>query len=203
MTPEAITEMFGGAHYRFARWARPMAPVVFGVDDTTLATIRGAFDALTRLTGQPLAETDPELGANVMIFAFRDWAELRSVPNLDRMIDGMTPLLDRLEAENASHYRMMRLDETGAIRAAFVFLRMSGPLADVPAADLALDLAVQVALLWSDTAFANRSPLAVLEGGHVVLRPEIGALIRAAYDPVLPDTASDAAHALRLAARMG
>jgi len=36
-----------------------------------------------------------------------------------------------------------------------------------------------------------------------VLRPEIGALIRAGYDPVLPPVSQDASHALRLAARIG
>jgi hypothetical protein len=35
-----------------------------------------------------------------------------------------------------------------------------------------------------------------------MLRPEIGALIRAAYDPVLPPAADDPSHALRLDARM-
>jgi len=36
-----------------------------------------------------------------------------------------------------------------------------------------------------------------------VLRPDIAALLRAAYDPILPDAAQDASHALRLAARIG
>ena len=31
----------------------------------------------------------------------------------------------------------------------------------------------------------------------------LAAIVRAAYDPVLPDVAEDASHALRLAARMG
>ena len=48
---------------------------------------------------------------------------------------------------------------------------------------------------------AERSPLAVA-GGRTVLRPEIGDLIRAAYDPVMPVAANDASHALRLAARL-
>jgi hypothetical protein len=37
----------------------------------------------------------------------------------------------------------------------------------------------------------------------VVLRPEVAGLIRAAYDPVLPASAREASHALRLAARVG
>jgi hypothetical protein len=57
-------------------------------------------------------------------------------------------------------------------------------------------------LLWSDLAFRERSPLAVA-GETTVLRPDIAALIRAAYDPVLPAAADDPSHALRLSARIG
>jgi hypothetical protein len=35
-----------------------------------------------------------------------------------------------------------------------------------------------------------------------VLRPELAALIRAGYDPVMPAVARDSSHALRLAARV-
>ena len=45
------------------------------------------------------------------------------------------------------------------------------------------------------------SPLAMV-GDRAVLRPEIGALIRAAYDPVLPVMSQDPSHALRLGARL-
>ena len=72
-----------------------------------------------------------------------------------------------------------------------------------PAETLALAQVVQSVLLWSDTAFRQMSPLAVLPGGGpTILRPEIGNLIRAAYDPVLPPVARDPSHALRLFARM-
>ena len=56
-------------------------------------------------------------------------------------------------------------------------------------------------LLWSDGAFANVPPLAAING-HAVVRPEVAALIAAAYDPVMPAVASDASHALRMAARV-
>jgi hypothetical protein len=72
----------------------------------------------------------------------------------------------------------------------------------VPAEVLALNQAVQVILLWSDRAFGEMSPLAAGPGGEVMLRPEIAALIRAGYDPVLPAMAMDATHGLRLAARI-
>jgi hypothetical protein len=34
------------------------------------------------------------------------------------------------------------------------------------------------------------------------MRPEVAALLRAGYDPVMPVRADDASHALRLAARI-
>jgi len=40
------------------------------------------------------------------------------------------------------------------------------------------------------------------ESDAVILRPEIGRLIAAAYDPVMPAMAQDRSHALRLSARM-
>jgi len=56
--------------------------------------------------------------------------------------------------------------------------------------------------LWSPTAFRNKSPLAVLENGTTVLRPEIAAVLRAAYDPTMPARANDPSHALRMEARI-
>ena len=79
---------------------------------------------------------------------------------------------------------------------------MDEALAEVPAATLALSQAVQVIVLWSDAAFHQASPLGLVEG-VAVLRPEIAAVIRAAYDPVLPVAAQEASHGLRLAARAG
>jgi hypothetical protein len=118
------------------------------------------------------------------------------------MIPDLAPLCARLEAAGANQYRIFRFDEAGAIRAAFVFLRMDDDLAAVPAEVLALNQAVQVILLWSDRAFTDASPLARV-GETVLLRPDIGALVRAGYDPVLPATGREPTHALRLAARVG
>lgn len=204
MTPDDITALFtDDGRYRFARWGRPMAPVVFGVEDATLQIVKDAFAAVATLTGQPLAETDPELGVNTMIFFFRDWAELTALPDLERMIPDLPALVTRLEAAGANRYRTFRFDEAGAIKAAFIFLRIDDALAQLPAEVIALGEAVQVALLWSAAAFAARSPLAETPGGVAVLRPEIAAVIRAAYDPAMPAMAEDPSHALRLFARAG
>lgn len=202
MTPEQVQALFTrrDGNYLFARWGRPIVPVVFGVDDATLATVKGAVEAVVALAGHKMAETDPELGANLMVFFFRDWAELPQVPNLDRLIPDLGALCDRLAAAGANQYRAFRFDPDGAIKAGFVFLRMDAALAEMPAETLALNEAAQVILLWGEGAFAESSPLGQV-GGKVILRPDIAAVIRAAYDRVMPAVARDAAHALRLAAR--
>lgn len=203
MTPDAIQPLFTRADggYLFARWGRPIVPVVFGVDDATLSTVKGGIEAVVALSGHKMAETDPELGANLMVFFFRDWAELPEVPNLDRLIPDLGPLCQRLVAADANQYRTFRFDKDGSIKAVFVFLRMDPHLSAMPAADLALGQAAQAILCWGEGAFADSSPLAVA-GGQVILRPDIAGVIRAGYDPVLPVAAQDPSHALRLAARM-
>lgn len=187
--------------YLFARWERPIAPVVFGVDDATLGTVKGAIEAMVALAGHRMAETDPEQGANLLVFFFRDWDELLAIGDLGRLVEGLHLLVARLKAGGANQYRHFRFEETGAIRACIAFVRMDESLAETPAETIALGLAAQMILLWSDQAFAERSPLA-RASGTVVLRPEVAAVIRAAYDPVMPSAASGASHALRLAARV-
>ena len=203
MTPEHVQTFFtrSDGSYLCARWGRPIVPVVFGVEDATLRVVKGAIEAMVTLAGHKMAETDPELGANLMVFFFREWAELPQVPNLERLVPDLAPLCARLEQAEANQYRFFRFDPDGAIKAAFVFLRMDDHLAAIAAEDLALAQAAQVICLWSDRAFADSSLLATV-GGQVILRPEIGDLIRAGYAPVLPAVARDAAHSFRLAARL-
>jgi hypothetical protein len=204
MTADEIEMLFtrDGGNFAFSRWGRALAPVVFGVEDRTLSTVKGAIEAVCQLAGHEMAETDPELGSNFMLFFFNDWAELPKVPGLDRLVPDLEPLVARLQAADANQYRVFRFDGAGAIQACFVFLRMDKHLLKVPAQTLALSQVVQSMLLWSDLAFRERSPLAVA-GETTVLRPDIAALIRAAYDPVLPAAADDPSHALRLSARIG
>ncbi len=204
MGPGEIEALFtrGDGAYMFARWRRPIVPVVFGVAEESLPAIKGAIEAVVALAGHKMAETDPEMGANLMIFAFREWDELMAVPKLEGLVPELAAVIGRLKAAGANQYRMFRVEADGAIRAAFVFLRMDDALSAVPVETLALAQAVQMMLLWSEQAFAGSSPLARV-GEKVILRPEIAGVIRAAYDPVLPDVARDPAHALRLAARLG
>ena len=199
-TPDDIARLFardGG--YGFARWGGPIVPVVFGVEPGSLGVIKGAIEAVVALAGHRMADADVELGANLMVFFCRDWAELTAVPNLDRLVEGLPDIVARLQARDANQYRMFRFGPTGGIRAAFVFLRMDAALAGVPAEVLALDQAVRVILLWGEAALAQG---VLMQGeGQAVLRPDLAAVIRAAYDPVLPEATRDPAHALRLFAR--
>lgn len=188
MTPDEIAALFttedGG--FLCARWGRPIAPVIFGLADETLDIFRAAIRAVAADAGIGVVEIDPDMGSNMMTFFVRDWQELRGVPDLDRLTD-RPDLPDRLADASADQYRLFRFDADGGIRACLTFLRLSGALADAHPAQLAETLAVRAML-----TFAR----------DVTPTPQLAALIRAAYDPVLPIAATDPSHALRLAARM-
>lgn len=188
MTPEEIGALFTREDGSFlcARWGRPVAPVIFGLADETLGIFRAAIRAGFAHAGHPVAETDPEMGANLMLFFVRDWDELEAVPDLDQLT-GQPGLPARLAAAGADQYRIFRFDPAGGIRACLGFLRMSGALGDAHPGHLA-----EAVVMRSALSFAR----------DVAPGPELAALIRAAYDPVLPVAARDPAHALRLAARM-
>lgn len=204
MEPKDVESLFTRADgtYAFARWGRPIAPVVFGVEDATIATLKGAVEAVVTLAGHQMDETDPELGANFMLFFLRDWQELLDTPNLDRMVPDLASLVERLKGADANQYRIFRFDPEGGIKACFVFIRMDEVLSEMPADILCLGQVVQSILLWSDEAFLGASPLALTGTDVAILRPEVAETIRAAYDPVMPVAASDPAHALRLWARL-
>ena len=61
MTPEKIETLFtrSDGSYVCARWGRPIAPIVFGVDDKTLQIVKGAIEAVVTLADHEMAETDP------------------------------------------------------------------------------------------------------------------------------------------------
>lgn len=189
MTADQIAALFTRPDGTFlcARWGRPVAPVIFGLADESLGIFRGAFRAGFAHARHRLTDADPEMGANLMLFFVRDWPDLADIPDLDRLTD--TPDLDtRLARTDADQYRMFRFDADGGIRACLGFLRMGGALSDSHPAQLAEALFMRCALTFAQ----DISP-----------RREMAALIRAAYDPVLPVAGTDPAHALRLSARLG
>lgn len=203
ITPERIEQFFtrSNGDYVFARWGRPVAPVVFGVEEETLVTVKSAIEACVAIAGHRIEEMDPELGTNLMVFFLSDWAELLDVPHMGDLIPELESRVATLQDRNAHQYRAFRFDDAGAIKACFSFVRMGGAMDEVPAEVIALSQAVQAMLLWSNKEFTQDSPLAQTVEGTVV-RPDVANVLRAAYDPLLPDAARDAAHALRLYARV-
>ena len=204
LEPEEIERFFTreDGSFHFSRWGRPIVPVVFGVEEASLPPLKGAIEAVVMAAGHRMAEVDPELGTNLMVFFLQDWEELTALENLDRVLPELGALVPRLIAANASQYRLFRFDEDGAIRAAFVFLRMTGSFARRPAEEIGLELAMKSMLDWGPQAFAARSPLVRGADGLARIDPAFSALIGAAYDSVLPVSATDGSHALRIFARM-
>ena len=204
MTPKDVERFFSRSDdtYFFARWGRPIAPIAFGIEDPSIATLKGAIEVTCAMVGHPMSETDPELGTNLMFFFIRDWDELLAVSDLDRIMPNLDNLVGRLQDANSQQYRSFRFDDAGAIKACFVFVRMDHELAQMSADALFLMQVVHSFLVWSDRAFQYQSPLAIAPNDHTVLRTEVADVIRAAYDPVLPVMAQDSSHALRLFARL-
>jgi hypothetical protein len=202
--PEEIARFFSrdDGSYHFARWGRPIVPVIFGVEEQSLPPLKGAIEAVVMAAGHRMAEVDPELGTNLMIFFLKDWEELTALDNLDRILPELGALVPRLIAAQATQYRLFRFDEGGAIRAAFVFLRLTAQTARLPAEEIGLEQAAKMLLDWGPHAFATRSPL--IRGSDAVARlhPHTAGLLQSAYDPVMPESATDPVHALRLFARM-
>jgi len=188
LTADQIQTLFTKSDGSFlcARWGRPVAPVIFGLADETLDIFRSVIRAGFNHARHPVVETDPEMGANLMVFFVRDWAELAEVPDLAELT-GIPDLPARLAGQSADQYRLFRFDDSGAIRACMVFLNMSGTLADAHPAALAVRVMMQSALTFAADFTADE---------------EMAALIRAAYDPVLPVAVDQPVHALRLAARL-
>lgn len=185
--PDKIAGMFTrDGRYLCARWGRPIAPVIFGLSEETLTIFSAVTRAALIHARHPVVETDPEMGANMMGFFVRDWDELAAFPDLEHLT-GQGDLPQRLKAQGADQYRIFRFDTDGGIRACMSFVNMGGALAQAHPAQLAETLVMRGLLTFAL---------------DVVPSPGLAELIRAAYDPVMPVAASDASHALRLAARM-
>lgn len=187
--------------YRFARWNRPIAPVVFGVDDATIEGLKAGIAQTVAITGTPMGELDPEFGANFMWFFCREWEEIAEVPNLDRLVPDLDSVLADLAADGATRYRSFGFDSEGAIRICVLMVRVDEATADLSVQAVAAGETLQSLLLWSEAAFERESPIAQIpENNMVIVKPEYAALVRAAYDPAMPVASEDSAHALRLAA---
>ncbi len=204
MTPGEVENMFTtGGQYRFARWGRAIAPVVFGTDDDSLSAIKDAFQTVALLADMKLAEMDPEFGSNFLVFFCSDWDEIAAIPDLGHLIPDLDGVLDRLSAQNANQYRSFMFDEAGAIKLSVLLLRYDDEMASVSVQALATAQMAQTLLCWGRAAFMLKSPIGMIEENNMaIVRPVVAALIRAGYDKTMPDAAEDVTHALRLSARV-
>ena len=190
--------------YHFSRWAKPLSPVIFGVDDSSLIAIKEAFSDVLSLTPLKLSEFDPDLGANLLMFFCSRWPELSTIPNLNKLIPNLVDLLETLDNNQANQYRTFSFSPDGAINFVVVLLKYDLELSSVSVQTLAVSQMLQSVLLWSPDAFKEDSPIAVVkQTNRCVVKPFYAALLKAAYDPVLPNYSLDEIHAMRLEARVG
>jgi hypothetical protein len=188
--------------YHFARWGRPLAPVVFGVGDESLPHLKEAIAMTVGITGAPLAETDPELGANFMWFFCREWDEMFEVPNLDKLMPNFERTIAALKDQNASRYRTFGFDKDGAVQLCVVLIRVDAATEALSLQTLGTSETLQSLLTFSENAFDTESPIATIKANNLcIVKPEYAAVVRAAYDPALPSASEDPAHALRVSAR--
>ena len=188
--------------YHFARWGRPIAPVVFGIGDETLPHLKDAIAMTVGISGGMLAETDPELGANFMWFFCRDWGEMLVIPDLDKLIPNFENLITGLQEQNATRYRSFGFDKDGAIQLCVVLIRVDAATERLSLQTLGTSETFQSLLTFGENAFETHSPIATIKVNNLcIVKPEYAAVVRAAYDPALPAASNDPAHALRVSAR--
>ena len=186
----------------FARWDRPIAPVVFGIGDETLPHLKDAIAMTVGISGGMLAETDPELGANFMWFFCRDWGEMLVIPDLDKLIPNFENLITGLQEQNATRYRSFGFDKDGAIQLCVVLIRVDSATERLSLQTLGTSETFQSLLTFGENAFETHSPIATIKVNNLcIVKPEYAAVVRAAYDPALPAASNDPAHALRVSAR--
>ncbi len=202
---DRIAALFTGEDgaFRFARWERPIAPVIYGTDDEGIQVFEEALRSVAAISGREVTELDPDIGANFLVFFVKDWAELGLVPHLEKLIPKIGELAASLIRQRANQYRAFAFDEAGAIRACITLLLYDDALQQASAQTLAVTQSFQGLLLWSVNAFDQESPVALAsDTGRCVVKPWHADLVRAAYDPAIPVSCTDSAVALRLAARV-
>ena len=188
--------------YHFARWGRPIAPVVFGVGDENLPHLKDAIAMTVGISGGMLVDTDPELGANFMWFFCRDWDEMLVIPDLDKLIPNFVNLITELQEKNATRYRSFGFEKNGAIQLCVVLIRVDAATERMSLQTLGTSETFQSLLTFGENAFDVHSPIATIKVNNLcIVKPEYAAVVRAAYDPALPAASNDPAHALRVSAR--
>ncbi|HSF93557.1 MAG TPA: hypothetical protein VLA52_00910 [Thermohalobaculum sp.] len=189
--------------FRFSRWGRPLAPMIYGTDDAGVRLFERSLGSVAELAGLEIVEVDPDLAANFIVYFVKDWGELTGIPHLVKLIPGIAKLVTRLAVAGATQYRIFGFDDDGAVCICITMIRYGSEMKRVSAQTLAVTQSFLGILLWTEGAFADESPVALTgEDRRCVVKPWHAALIRAAYDPAIPPAGIDSSLALRLAARL-
>ncbi len=176
---------------RFARWARPIAPRVYGVESQGADTLMTGFRRAAEAANAPYAVEDEKFGANVLVFVCSEWLELKATPKLEQLVPQLDHLIGHLRISDESTWRMVGFDETGAIDFAVVLIRVDDVIGGLSGETVALEQAVRIMLHWSDDAFASEKPLKVTESGRASLKPFTEAVLASAYDEGSPIASDD------------
>lgn len=199
-TPDTITAAFTRPEgFRFARWAQPIAPMIYGLDPASTNLMKAGLHLICDLTNHPYEDTDPVAGYNHVTLHCADWAELRDVPPLGPGIDN-AKLAEELTERDLPRHLVFWFDDQGAIIRALHLVRVDHALAELPADLLAIIHAMMAHLHWGPSAFESGT---TQDGPHgAQIRADLLDLLRAAYDRSIPAASSDPSLALRLAARL-
>ena len=200
----AIEKLFTQSNgvFHFARWGRPIAPVIFGVDDATLGAVKTVMTQVLAITGQVMVETDPEMGANFIWIFCADWAEVQNLPDIDKLLPHWAQTQIKLREQKSNSYRYIAYDGDGAIRFCALVIKIAGAYGQQPLPVIATTQILQSLCSFAPNKFAQDSPIALDHNGVCSIKPPYRAVLQAAYDPVLPAASADATLALRLKARV-
>ena len=137
-----------------------------------------------------------------MWFFCKEWEEILSVPDLKKLIPNLNDIVKKLQTTSTKSYRIFAFDNEGGIKMCVQLIKVSDETAEMSIQALATGETFQCLVLFSSKAFIDESPIAQISQNNLcVPKPEYAALVRAAYDPVLPVSSQDKSHALRLFAR--
>lgn len=203
LSPQHIETMFMHSDgYRFARWARPIVPVVFGVEDETLGIMKTAIATTVGITGRKIEELDPEIGANFMWFFCKDWEEILDIPKLEKLIPNLKEIISTLQSNNINTHRVFSFEATGGIKLCVVLICLKGEVATISIDALTMRETFLALTLWSSSYFLKINPIAVIATNTLcVVKPKYAVVLRAIYNPILPNATTDKTHALRVFAR--
>lgn len=206
MTPDDIRTYFAraGGQYQFARWNRPIVPVVFGDHCLDPGLLREALVRLSGITGHPVDLEAPPSAMTYGTLVVREWRDLAATPGAGKAMPGLAKLGAEAERQGGNQFRTFQRDWRGGIKRCVAVIRTAaGRFDDLTPESMALRQAALSFLHWSIPGVVKLRLVMPGPDGVDDLKPEVVALLRAAYDPAMPVSSRDPRHADQLAERMG